>query len=101
MFISNHLSRSRKGHIPVIANWENDVNDVVLETCELDEDPSGYRVVYHKVSANVNKAGRDKFCIGASYLKNRLETLRCAGFEAPMTKKAINMLDKKRLGRFL
>ncbi len=100
MFISNHLSKNRKGGITVVANWENDVNDVVLETCELDEDPSGYRVVYHKIPANVNKPEKDKFCIGASYLKNRLETLRCAGFEAPMTKKAINMLDNKRLSRF-
>ena len=100
MFISDHLSKNRKGCIPVVANWENDVNDVVLETCEVDEDPSGYRVIYHKIPANTNKPERDRFCIGASYLKNRLETLRCAGFEAPMTKKAINMLDKKKTRRF-
>jgi len=97
MFMSNHLSKNRKGRIPVAANWENDVNEVVLEACELDEDPSGYRVVYHKMPANANKSGKDKFCIGASYLKNRLETLRCAGFEAPMTKRAMNMLNKKGL----
>lgn len=95
MFMSDHLSKNRKGRISVVANWENDVNDVELQCCGLDEDPSGYRVVYHKIPANANKSGKDKFCIGASYLKSRLETLHCAGFEAPMTKKAINMLNEK------
>ncbi len=100
MFISDHLARARKDRISVVANWENDVRDVVLESCEPDEDPTGYRAVYHKVPANSSKAGRDKFSIGASYLKRRLETLSSAGFEAPMTRKAMNMLDQKRLSRF-
>ncbi len=100
MFIKNHISNRRKNRISVVANWENDVSEVVLEKCGTDEDPMGYRAVYHKVPANANKFGKDKFCIGASYLKNRLDTLRCAGFEAPMTKKAINMLDKKKAERF-
>ena len=101
MFLSDHILKIRKGCIPVVANWENDVIDVVLETCELDEDPSGYRAVYHKtVPANTNVLSSDWYCIGASYLKNRLEKLRCAGFEAPMTIKAINLLDQKRLERF-
>jgi hypothetical protein len=100
MFISDYLFNNSEDGVPVVANWENDVNDVVLESCGLDVDPSGYRVVYHKMPANANKSGRDRFYIGASYLKNRLETLRCAGFDAPMTKKALNMLDKKRLKRF-
>lgn len=82
--------------IPVVANWESDVRDVVLEACELDEDPSGYRAVYHKlVPANANKPDGDKYAIGASYLKNRFDKLRRAGFDAPMTKKAINLLGKR------
>ena len=101
MLLSDRIMKARKGGIPVIANWENDVIDVVLESCALDEDPSGYRAVYHKnAPANINKPDGDRYSIGASYLKNRLEKLRCAGFEAPMTRKAINLLDQKKLERF-
>lgn len=79
-----------------VANWEEDIDDVVLETCEQDEDPSGYRVVFYKDPMNMYATDEDSYSIGASYLKNRLDKLRRAGFDAPMTKKAINLIDKKK-----
>lgn len=73
------------------ANWEYDIHDVSVESCEKDEDPMGLRVIYH------HKAEDDAYSIGASYLDDRLKKLRRAGFDAPMTKKAINIIDQKRL----
>ncbi len=79
-----------------LANWEEDIDDVVLESCEQDEDPSGFRVVFYKDPMNIYASDEDSYSIGASYLKNRLDKLRRAGFDAPMTKKAINLIDKKK-----
>tara|TARA_R110001592_G_scaffold20926_21_gene84841 strand:- start:4948 stop:5208 length:261 start_codon:yes stop_codon:yes gene_type:complete len=80
-----------------MANWEEDIDDVVLESCEQDEDPLGFRVVFYKDPMHVYGRDEDRYSIGASYLKNRLDKLRRAGFDAPMTKKAINLIDQKRL----
>ena len=82
-----------------VANWEEDIDDVILETCGQDEDPTGYRVVFYKDPMNVYANDEDSYSIGASYLKNRLDKLRRAGFDAPMTKKALNLIDKKKLRR--
>ena len=73
------------------ANWEQDIHDVSVEACEKHEDPMGLRVIYH------HQAEDDAYSIGASYLNDRLKKLRRAGFDAPMTKKAINIIDQKRL----
>ena len=48
---------------------------------------------------NIYAKDDDRYSIGASYLKSRLDKLRRAGFDAPMTKKAINLIDKKKLQR--
>jgi len=102
MFMNSHTSRSRLDSISFVANWENDIKDVALEACTAEEDPSGYRVLYYKSSGQENEVrSDDSYRVGGSYLKNRLEKLRRAGYDAPMTKKAINMLDQKKLGRFM
>lgn len=85
---------------PTLSNWEEDVNGVLIENCKEEVDPSGIRVVYCKDPLDVCVPDEKNYSIGASYLKNRLEKLRRAGFDAPMTKKAINMIDKQRLLRF-
>ncbi len=91
---SNLNSRRRRDYNP--ANWEADIRDVSVEACDAHEDPLGFRVVFYKrvENENVDAAG---YRIGASYLKNRLRKLTRAGFDAPMTKKAINIVKEKRL----
>ncbi len=90
--------RSTYGYSP--ANWEEDIRDVVLETCDKEEDPSGYRVVFYKINTKVERdEDPDTYRMGASYLRTRLKKLSRAGFDAPMTKKAIQLIDKKRFVR--
>ncbi len=82
---------------PVIvrANWESDIDDVILEPCAHEEDPLGYRVVFYKDSLNrYDNDNKDSYSIGASYLGSRLEKLSRAGFDAPMTKKAMTLIDR-------
>ncbi|MFP4097610.1 MAG: hypothetical protein ACLFP8_05855 [Alphaproteobacteria bacterium] len=83
-------------------NWENDISGVVLEVCGKEEDPSGFRVIYLKggMPGNNNTLDSESYCVGGSYLKHRLDRLRRAGFEAPMTKRAINLLNRERMGRY-
>ncbi|MGH1457176.1 MAG: hypothetical protein ACRBDI_10375 [Alphaproteobacteria bacterium] len=76
-----------------LANWECDIRDVSVESCEMNEDPMGFRVIYYKDS-------EDDYSVGASYLRDRLKKLSRAGFDAPMTQKAINIIDQKRLKVF-
>ena len=73
------------------ANWEADIHDISVEVCDQNEDPLGFSVVFYR------DVDEDGYRIGASYLKNRLMKLTRAGFDAPMTKKAIGIIDQKRL----
>ena len=99
MFMHNHLSLRCVRSSSALANWEEDIDEVILEACDRGEDPSGYRVVFYKDPMNIYAKDDDRYSIGASYLKSRLDKLRRAGFDAPMTKKAINLIDKKKLQR--
>lgn len=85
----NHDARSHShyGH----ANWEFDICDISIENCEVDEDPLGYRVVFYRAP------DAECYAIGASHLSARLKKLSRAGFDAPMTEKALNIIDRKRL----
>ncbi|MGH1376155.1 MAG: hypothetical protein ACRBCK_07390 [Alphaproteobacteria bacterium] len=96
MFDPGLSSRAHLIHEYYSANWESDVEDVVIEVCDLEEDPSGYRVTYY-TDENDARQGGESYCIGASFLQNRLRKLKRAGFDAPMTKKAINLINQKRL----
>lgn len=97
MVMNNIHTFKGRGKNPVsFSNWEDDVSGIVLESCAADEDPSGYRVVYHKYPLKANVPDSNQYSIGGSYLKNRLEKLNRAGFDAPMTKKAINMLKAQK-----
>lgn len=84
-------------------NWEADIGDVFIEACSENEDPLGLRAVFVKDKNRIYISKRnqdfDRYTIGASYLKSRLERLLDAGFDAPMTKKALNLIDEERLGR--
>ena len=97
MYDSSHSARARSnfGYRP--ANWEADVQDVVVETCGEEEDPSGFRVIFYTNEVDLVHEDENSYSIGASYLQNRLKKLTRAGFDAPMTKKAMNIIDQKRL----
>lgn len=99
MFMHNQPSLRCERPSSTLANWEEDIDEVILESCEHDEDPSGYRVIFYKDQTEDLDNDEDCYCIGASYLKNRLDKLRRAGFDAPMTKKALNLIDKKKIMR--
>ncbi len=79
------------------ANWEDDIQDVVVESCNTEEDPTGYRVIFYRDTAAGKQDAENSYSMGASYLRNRLKKLSRAGFEAPMTERALHMINQKRL----
>ena len=86
---------------PSPKNWEQNVTDVKLETCPLDEDPLGYRAIFvADEKAAGHGAVKAVFCVGASFLAQRGKSLTKAGFQAPMTLKAIALVEN-RLGQVL
>lgn len=90
--LSNSMDRYR-----AVANWEEDIKDIRVEQCDKEEDPLGYRVIYFRMIDELKDDSTNSYSIGASYLKNRLRKLRKAGFIAPMTQRAIELIDKKRI----
>lgn len=93
MFDPSLASRSRSCRGRPFDNWENDIEDVAVEACDKTEDPTGYRILYYK---SENQSVQEKvkaYCVGGSLLKNRLKKLKHAGFEAPMTQRALHMID--------
>lgn len=87
----NAVARPRVQEASFRANWEFDVRDISVESCHINEDPLGFRVVFFKLASN------DCYSVGASHLSTRLKKLSRAGFDAPMTEKALNIIDQKRL----
>ncbi|MCB1783668.1 MAG: hypothetical protein KDI13_06690 [Alphaproteobacteria bacterium] len=75
-------------------NWEADVDSVSLESCNEQEDPLGYRVVYYRRGESALMAAVRQYEVGASFLRTRLERLKQAGYDAPMTLRAIGMVEK-------
>ncbi len=74
-------------------NWEEDIQHVGIETCDLEEDPLGYQAIYYKDSPK-NKIVKS-YIIGASCLTKRLLMLKKGGFNAPMTEEALRMVCDK------
>jgi hypothetical protein len=81
-------------------NWEADIKHVELEACDTDVDPLGYRAVFMLTPESASAENRKSFTIGASFLPKREHNLQKAGFSAPMTQKAIALIEN-RLGRML
>ncbi len=94
MYVYGNPSGRAREPALIRANWESDIDEVILEPCEQDEDPSGYRVIFYKDPMGKYGKNEDSYSIGASYLRSRLEKLRRAGFDAPMTKKAMTMVNR-------
>ena len=77
-------------------NWEEDIRQVSVEPCDLKEDPLGYVAVFFVSEGQEDFSGWKKtFSIGASYLARREHNLNRAGYEAPMTNRAINLIESK------
>ena len=77
------------------ANWEKNVKKVKLEPCDADYDPLCMRVVFYKDSDREQEEKRvNRYVVGASYLRERLNGIRRAGYKAPMTEKAISMVEE-------
>lgn len=75
-------------------NWEADIHDVRLEKCDRSEDPLGYHVIFF-TGEKLRAAAVKSYVIGASHLVQRLASLKKAGYDAPMTQKAIALLEAR------
>ena len=73
-------------------NWEDEISSVRVEACGCEEDPLGYRAVF---VLNQEEAHKNTFAIGASLLPQREDNLRKSGYKAPMTHKAIALIESK------
>lgn len=73
-------------------NWEKSIQHVYVERCDPAEDPLGFRAVFSMED--------NDFAVGASYLAQRWQNLKKAGFAAPMTQKAMALIEEK-IGRAL
>lgn len=80
-----------------LRNWESGIKNVSVEPCDKNEDPLGYRAVF---SVDRERMGPETFVIGASLLAQREMNLSKVGYKAPMTQRAIDMVEAQ-LGRSL
>ncbi len=94
MFTPFHRGKVRKD-IATPRNWEANIHDVTIEQCAAGEDPLGYRAVFYLEQYLAQENRRKSFAVGASFLAQRKHNLRKAGYAAPMTKKAIDMLEER------
>ena len=80
-----------------LRNWESGIRNVAVEPCGTDEDPLGYKAVFF---VDREKTGADTFVIGASLLAQREMNLSKVGYKAPMTQRAIGLVEAQ-LGQTL
>lgn len=76
-------------------SWERNVRDVRIEPCDKNIDPQGYRAVFvltHEAQDEMQRV----FYIGASLLEQRVRQIRQAGYRAPMTERALSMLERNK-----
>ncbi|MAI62098.1 MAG: hypothetical protein CBB87_06350 [Micavibrio sp. TMED27] len=86
-------------------NWEENVVQVCVEACECSEDPLGYRAVFYIYDEELSaeeacRVFDNNFVVGASFLAKRQANLSRSGYSAPMTDKAISLIENK-IGRNL
>ena len=74
-------------------NWESNIYNVTIEPCPVNEDPLGYHAVFLQGAEDTPTPPEKAFAIGASYLNKRAENLQKAGYKAPMTVRAISMMN--------
>lgn len=86
-------------------NWEKEISHVCVEACDCSEDPLGYRAAFfvddaQRKALEEAAASEPAFTVGASFLVQRQENLVKSGYSAPMTEKAIALIERK-LGHVL
>ncbi len=82
------------------ANWEEGILDVSIEPCDSQLDPLGFRAVFVLGEEKARLEKQKSFVIGASFLAKRELNLKKAGYQAPMTARAIALIESK-LGQSL
>lgn len=81
-------------------NWEEEIVNVSIEPCDIHEDPLGFRAIFEMDQEKARLDAQNKFVIGASFLAKRELNLKRAGYKAPMTHRAIELIETK-LGQTL
>jgi hypothetical protein len=81
-------------------NWEEGVLDVCIEPCDPKSDPLGFRAVFLLNEEKARLEKQKSFVIGASFLAKRELNLKKAGYQVPMTERAIALIESK-LGQSL
>ena len=76
-------------------NWESGIRDVTVEACDKKEDPLGFRAIFLFDQQKAEQEQKKAFVIGASFLAKREVNLKKAGYAAPMTHKAIALIEEK------
>ncbi|MCB9983539.1 MAG: hypothetical protein H6861_07705 [Rhodospirillales bacterium] len=76
-------------------NWEKNIRQVSVEPCDRREDPLGYRAVFFLNEDDERAERSETFSVGASYLAQREYNLVKAGYTAPMTQRAIRVIEGK------
>lgn len=77
-------------------NWEEDIDEVTLEECGMEDDPTGFRVKFHRQGMKDKfEDNFDTFYIGASFLDKRYKRIIESGYTAPMTEKALALLERR------
>jgi len=74
-------------------NWESKILSVKIEPCPPHEDSLGYRAIFIQGADGMQAQNNDSFAVGASYLDQRAQKLQNAGYSAPMTQRAISMVE--------
>lgn len=76
-----------------LRNWETDIGAVKVESCRSEEDPLGFKAVFYFTKESARAEKNKSFVVGASFLAQRAHNLQKAGYEAPMTQKAIKHIE--------
>lgn len=91
------FGKSRQDAAFFLSNWEEDIYGVEIEATR--DDPSGFRAIFLKKASPVSRKDKDTYSLGASLLAKRLECLRKAGYDAPMTCHAMEMVEEAKAAR--
>ncbi len=89
------LNTSIKNPLQSSRNWEENIRSVMIEPCPKSEDPLGYKAVFFLSMEAAHKTRKKTFEIGASFLAQRRYSLSKAGYNVPMTAKAIDTIEQK------
>ena len=87
--------RDKKRGTAFPKNWEEEIVGVQIELCDVQEDPLGFRAVFELNQEKVRLDQQKQFIIGASFLAKREMNLKKIGYNAPMTQRAIALIESQ------